>query len=52
MSERLPKKVALITGTGDGIARATALLFAKEGAQVIGCDINAEKAAETERLVR
>lgn len=51
MAGRLAGKVALVTGTGDGIARTTALRFAAEGAKIIGCDINAEKAAETKRLV-
>jgi len=51
VGDRLKGKVALITGTGDGIARSTALRFAAEGASIIGCDINAEKAAETLRLV-
>ncbi|MEU8718640.1 SDR family NAD(P)-dependent oxidoreductase [Streptomyces sp. NPDC048663] len=51
MGERLQGKIALITGTGSGIGRAAALLFAREGAKVAGCDINAERAAETARLV-
>ena len=51
MGDRLKGKVALITGTGDGIARSTALRFAAEGASIVGCDINADKAAETQRLV-
>jgi NAD(P)-dependent dehydrogenase (short-subunit alcohol dehydrogenase family) len=49
---RLDGKVALITGTGSGQGRAAALLFAGEGARVVGCDLNAAGAAETEEMVR
>jgi 3-oxoacyl-[acyl-carrier protein] reductase len=41
---RLAKKVALVTGAGSGIGRATAQLFASEGACVVLADID-EKAA-------
>jgi meso-butanediol dehydrogenase / (S,S)-butanediol dehydrogenase / diacetyl reductase len=47
----LDDKVAVITGTGDGMGRAAALRFAAEGAAVVGCDINAETAEETLALV-
>jgi meso-butanediol dehydrogenase / (S,S)-butanediol dehydrogenase / diacetyl reductase len=51
MPHRLTDKVVVITGTGDGIGRAAALLFAAEGAKVVGCDLNTEKLTETQRLV-
>jgi len=49
---RLDGKVTLITGTAMGMGRAAALLFASEGAKVVGCDLNPEKAEETVRQVR
>ncbi|MBU0724246.1 MAG: SDR family oxidoreductase [Alphaproteobacteria bacterium] len=41
MSQRLAGKKALITAAGQGIGRASALSFAREGATVIATDINA-----------
>jgi NAD(P)-dependent dehydrogenase (short-subunit alcohol dehydrogenase family) len=40
---QLTGKVALITGTGSGIGRATALLLAKEGAKIGAIDRNPEE---------
>jgi meso-butanediol dehydrogenase / (S,S)-butanediol dehydrogenase / diacetyl reductase len=50
MADRLKGKVAVITG-GDGIARATALRFAAEGARIVGADLDESKVRETARLV-
>ncbi|MBT5185876.1 MAG: SDR family oxidoreductase [Kordiimonadaceae bacterium] len=42
MSNRLEGKVAVITAAGQGIGRATAEMYAAEGARVIATDINEE----------
>ena len=50
MSQRLAGKIALVTAAGQGIGRATAEAFLREGAQVIAADINVEALAELSGL--
>lgn len=45
-------KVVLITGSGSGIGRATAVLFANEGAKVVVNDLIPERGEETLDLVK
>lgn len=49
---RLKDKVVFITGGGSGLGRESAQLFAREGAKVVVFDIQGERAAGTEKLVR
>jgi NAD(P)-dependent dehydrogenase (short-subunit alcohol dehydrogenase family) len=48
----LDGKVAFISGTGRGLGRVAAQIFAAEGAEVFGCGRNQEAADETVKLVR
>ncbi len=45
-------KVAIITGAGNGIGRATALLFAEQKAKVVVVDVEQAAGEETARLIR
>ena len=46
---RLKNKNIIVTAAAQGIGKATALMFAKEGASVIATDINDEKLSELKR---
>jgi NAD(P)-dependent dehydrogenase (short-subunit alcohol dehydrogenase family) len=47
----LEGKVAIITGSGSGVGRASALRFAEEGASVVCADIDLDRVKETVALV-
>ena len=49
---RFLEKVALVTGSGQGIGRATALRFAQEGAHVVIAEINQETAEKTVQEIK
>jgi NAD(P)-dependent dehydrogenase (short-subunit alcohol dehydrogenase family) len=49
---RLQHKATLITGSGSGIGRAMAVLFAREGARIVAADVAFAGAEETVRLIR
>jgi NAD(P)-dependent dehydrogenase (short-subunit alcohol dehydrogenase family) len=57
VADRLSGRVALVVGAGSsapgwGIGKATAVLYAREGASVFACDVNTAAAAETVELIR
>jgi NAD(P)-dependent dehydrogenase (short-subunit alcohol dehydrogenase family) len=49
---RLKDKVAIITGAGSGIGRATAILFAREGAKVVVNGIRKDDIEETVTIIK
>jgi len=56
MGDRLKNKVAIVTGAGSigpgwGNGKATAVLFAREGAKVFAVDINLKAAKETKEII-
>ena len=48
----LAGKVALITGSGEGMGRAHARLMAERGADIVVADINGATANETAEAIR
>ena len=49
---RVLGKVAIVTGSGSGLGRAEAMMFAREGAKVAVTDINDKNGMETVALIR
>ena len=47
----LSNKIGLVTGSGQGIGRAIALSFAREGAKVVVADFNEEMGQQTVELI-
>ncbi|GIS97647.1 MAG: hypothetical protein CM1200mP24_09310 [Gammaproteobacteria bacterium] len=51
-TRRLEGKVAVITGAGSGMGRATALRFLQEGASVMVADLNESTGLETVSIAK
>lgn len=51
MADRFEGKSGLVTGAGGGIGRATAIAFAREGAQVVCADIDQQGGQETIEII-
>ena len=52
MTQTMTGKVALVTGGGSGLGRASAIIFAREGARVVVSDIDETGGTETVSLIR
>ena len=52
MTGRVSGKIAMVTGAGMGLGRASCLLLAREGASIAVTDIDAQLAEETAEMVR
>ena len=48
---RLKNKTCIVTGSGSGIGKASALLLAEEGAKVVVVDLNEDNAKSTEKEI-
>jgi len=49
--KRMENRVAIVTGSGSGIGRATAILLAEEGASVVVADLAEDIASETVKMI-
>ncbi len=52
MAELLTGKIALVTGGGSGIGRATSVVFAREGARVVVADVVVDGGEETIGMIK
>jgi NAD(P)-dependent dehydrogenase (short-subunit alcohol dehydrogenase family) len=52
MNRRFDDQIVLVTGGSSGIGRASAIAFAKEGAQVVIADIDTIGSDETIRIIQ
>jgi NAD(P)-dependent dehydrogenase (short-subunit alcohol dehydrogenase family) len=51
-NENYTGKVAFVTGAANGIGRATALVFARKGANVVVADVSEQSNQETARTIK
>ena len=51
-TKRFSDRTAYITGAASGLGRATAMLFAREGARVFAVDLNGDGVVETVNAIR